>query len=58
MQLKLITICFGLLAALGLTAQIDLATARHPGVKPAASEVLERYIRNGLDSNLALRQRG
>jgi outer membrane protein len=43
---KLIAFCCGLLFALGLSAQT-----------PAVSGILEGYIRNGLDSNLALRQR-
>ncbi|MDO6435507.1 TolC family protein [Flavitalea sp. BT771] len=40
---KLISLCFGLLLALGVTAQ---------------DKVLEGYIRYGLDSNLVLRQQG
>jgi len=43
---------------LSLIAQTDPGTARLAGAAPASSDILERYVRNGLDSNLALRQRG
>lgn len=43
---KLITFLSGLLLVFGLTAQ-----------RPVSSEILDGYIRMGLDSNLALRQR-
>jgi len=46
------------MVVLGLTAQTDPGTARQVGAAPASSDILEGYVRNGLDSNLALRQRG
>ncbi|HVU56763.1 MAG TPA: TolC family protein [Puia sp.] len=59
---KLITFLFAVLFAFGLAAQDPSAptsgrTATLPGLS-ASSDILEGYIRLGLDSNLALRQRG
>jgi len=59
MKPKIIQLLFGLLVASGLAAQVDSANGgRMMPATAAASDILEGYIRYGLDSNLALRQRG
>mgnify|MGYP001025601857 CR=1 FL=1 len=55
---KLITFLSGMLVAFGLAAQEPSSPAGRGAAGPAvSSEILEGYIRMGLDSNLALRQR-
>lgn len=57
MRQRIIQLLFGLLAATGLMAQADPSSGGKRGPGTTGSDILEGYIRYGLDSNLALRQR-
>ncbi|HEY8970322.1 MAG TPA: hypothetical protein VIM64_14560, partial [Puia sp.] len=54
---KLITFLCGMMLAFGLAAQSPSSMVGGGAGSVASSAILEEYIRMGLDSNLALRQR-